>query len=71
MIPVAPFVGEFWRVLGVLSLDVHLESELSGNPTLLHTQEVTGSSPVAPTIHFRRYKQREELEGVVVTWIVT
>jgi hypothetical protein len=27
----------------------------------LHTQEVTGSSPVAPTIHFREIRPEEEL----------
>ncbi len=33
----------------------------------LHTQEVAGSSPVAPTIHFKQIQTEEKLEGAVVT----
>jgi hypothetical protein len=60
--PPKPVWAEFGRKLGILYDDY--TKEVSGsacainkmeNDIVLHTQEVTGSSPVAPTIESRTY----------------
>ncbi len=54
----APLLVEFCRVLGGRTPTGALESLINRNTALLHTQEVTGSSPVAPTIYLSRRQER-------------
>src|SRR5437588_621192 len=64
------FGRSFGRKLGVLCDDYVKDVFVSAcvinkreDDIVLHTQEVTGSSPVAPTIHFRKIRTEGRVGG--------